>query len=58
MVPVFNVEEQIAGAAGGGPAVLEEAFWTCNVPVGWQVEFTENRDIVLTKTPRRSGGDE
>ncbi|CAA0079830.1 Acetophenone carboxylase alpha subunit [Zhongshania aliphaticivorans] len=47
-VPVFRIEDQIAGATGVGPVVLEEAFWTCNVAAGWGFEFTANRDIVLS----------
>ncbi len=47
-VPVFNVEAQLPGAQAEGPAVLEEAFWTCAVPEGWHFRFTENRDILLS----------
>ncbi|MBQ0795386.1 hydantoinase/oxoprolinase family protein [Zhongshania sp.] len=53
-VPVFRVEDQIAGAAGIGPVVLEEAFWTCSVPRGWGFEFTANRDIVLSATSHQA----
>lgn len=48
-VPVYKVEEQVAGAAGTGPCVIEEAFFTCRVLEGWSFEFTDNRDILLKK---------
>ncbi len=48
-VPVYRVEEQVAGAAGEGPCVIEEAFFTCRVLPGWSFEFTDNRDILLKK---------
>ena len=48
-VPVYRVEEQVAGAAGQGPCVIEEAFFTCRVLPGWSFEFTDNRDILLKK---------
>ena len=48
-VPVYRVEEQLAGAAGQGPCVIEEAFFTCRVLPGWSFEFTDNRDILLKK---------
>ncbi|WP_269620707.1 hydantoinase/oxoprolinase family protein [Zhongshania sp. BJYM1] len=56
-VPVFRVEDQIAGASGAGPAVLEEAFWTCSVPLGWGFEFTANRDIVLNISSRQDASE-
>lgn len=46
-VAVFSVEDQVPGAQGDGPAVLEEAFWTCSVPGGWHYRFTGNGDIFL-----------
>ena len=52
-VPVFRVEEQNAGAGSSGPAILEEAFWTCSVPSGWQFEFTANRDIALSADSKK-----
>ena len=52
-VPVYRVEQQQAGAQASGPAVLEEAFWTCAVPDGWDFRFTANRDILLNVTSQR-----
>jgi len=46
-VPVIAVEGQQPGAEGQGPAVLEEAFWTCSVPADWHYRFTGNGDIFL-----------
>ena len=52
-VPVYRVEQQQVGAQASGPAVLEEAFWTCAVPDGWDFRFTANRDILLNVTSQR-----
>lgn len=53
-VPVYRVEDQRAGATAPGPAVIEESFWTCNVPADWTFAFTVNGDIHLTKRISRS----
>jgi len=47
--PVYKVEDQAPGASGQGPAVIEEAFWTCRVLPGWSFEFTVNRDVLFTR---------
>jgi N-methylhydantoinase A/oxoprolinase/acetone carboxylase beta subunit len=49
-VPVYNVRDQIVGAAGQGPCVIEEDFFTCRILPGWTFEFTDNRDILLTQS--------
>lgn len=46
---VIRVEDQQPGASGIGAAVIEEAFWTCQVMPGWRFEFTTNGDVVLQK---------
>ncbi|WNC74190.1 hydantoinase/oxoprolinase family protein [Thalassotalea psychrophila] len=48
-LPVINVEDQTPGATGVGPAVIEEAFWTCKVEAGWAYEFTINGDVLFKK---------
>ena len=48
-LPVVNVEDQIPGASGCGPAVIEESFWTCKVEAGWHFEFTTNGDVLFQK---------
>ncbi len=50
-VPLYRVEEQAAGAMASGPAVLEEAFFTCRIDAGWQFEINDAGDIRLLKTP-------
>ena len=48
-VAVYKVEEQLPGAQGQGPCVVEEDFFTCNILPGWSFEFTSNRDILIRK---------
>jgi N-methylhydantoinase A/oxoprolinase/acetone carboxylase beta subunit len=49
-VPLYRVEAQTAGAGAAGPAVLEEAFYTCRIEAGWQFEINDAGDIRLSKT--------
>lgn len=48
-VPVIVVEDQLPGAFGCGPAVIEEAFWTSYVRPGWRYEFSAAGDILLER---------
>lgn len=48
-MPLYRVEDQPAGAAGSGPAVLEEAFFTCRVDEGWRFEINDAGDILLAR---------
>jgi N-methylhydantoinase A len=48
-LPLYRVEEQSAGAGAAGPAVLEEAFFTCRIEKGWRFEINEAGDILLSK---------
>jgi N-methylhydantoinase A len=48
-LPVFRIEEQPTGAAGEGPCILEEAYFTGRVGAGWRFEVNANRDTILTK---------
>ncbi len=48
-IAVINVEDQKPGARGQGPAIIEEAFWTCKVHPGWAFEFTVNGDVLFTR---------
>lgn len=48
-LPVFRVEEQPAGACAAGPAVLEEAFFTCRIDPGWAFEVSDAGDILLSR---------
>jgi N-methylhydantoinase A/oxoprolinase/acetone carboxylase beta subunit len=49
-LPVFRAEEQACGAEAIGPAVLEEAYFTCRVDAGWRFEINDNGDILLSRT--------
>ncbi len=51
-LPVYRVEDQKAGAQAIGPAVLEEAFFTCRVDAGWGFEINDAGDILLSKNGR------
>ncbi len=46
--PLFRVEDQAPGASASGPAVLEEAFFTCRIDPGWRFEINQSGDILLT----------
>ena len=48
-LPLYRVEEQSAGAGAAGPAVLEEAFFTCRIEKGWRFEINEAGDILLSR---------
>ena len=49
-LPVYRVEEQAAGASAPGPAILEEAFYTCRIEAGWRFEINTAGDILLSRT--------
>jgi N-methylhydantoinase A/oxoprolinase/acetone carboxylase beta subunit len=49
-VPLYKVEDQSAGAIANGPAVLEEAFFTCRIDPGWSFEINDAGDIRLRRT--------
>jgi len=53
-VPLYRAEDQTAGAGAVGPAVLEEAFFTCRVETGWQFEINDAGDIRLSKSSATS----
>jgi N-methylhydantoinase A/oxoprolinase/acetone carboxylase beta subunit len=48
-LPLYRAEDQKAGATAAGPAVLEEAFFTCRIDAGWRFEVNDSGDILLTK---------
>ncbi len=49
-LPVYRVEEQSAGASAFGPAILEEAFYTCRIEAGWRFEINTAGDILLSRS--------
>lgn len=49
-LPLYRVEDQPAGATASGPAVLEEAYFTCRVDAGWRFEINDAGDILLART--------
>ena len=48
-LPVYRVEEQPACAGASGPAILEEAFYTCRIEAGWRFEINTAGDILLSR---------
>lgn len=48
-VPLYRAEEQPPDAGAEGPAVLEEAFFTCRIESGWRFDFNASGDILLTR---------
>lgn len=53
-LPLYAAQQQRAGAIAQGPAVLEEAFFTCRIDAGWQFEFNDGGDILLSRRPATS----
>lgn len=54
-LPLYRAEDQPAYARAAGPAVLEEAFFTCRVDDGWQFEFNDAGDVLLTRRAQPRG---
>ncbi len=50
-VPLYRVEDQTPGIGADGPAVLEEAFFTCRIDAGWRFQINAARYISLIKHP-------
>lgn len=51
-LPLYRLEDQRAGAHAAGPAVLEEAFFTCRLDAGWQFEFNDAGDVLLSRADK------
>jgi N-methylhydantoinase A len=51
-LPLYRAEQQTAGARAAGPAVLEEAFFTCRIDAGWSFEFNDAGDLLLSRTAK------
>ncbi|HMM77180.1 MAG TPA: hydantoinase/oxoprolinase family protein [Gammaproteobacteria bacterium] len=48
-LPVYRLENQPPGAAGMGPCILEEAYFTGRIDSGWRFRIDANRDVVLKR---------
>ncbi len=48
-VPLYRVEDLLGGASASGPAVLEEAFFTCRIDAGWRFRINAVGDVLLTR---------
>jgi len=48
-LPLYRTTELRPGAAATGPAILEEPFYTCRIEEGWQFEFNDAGDVLLSR---------
>lgn len=55
-LPLVRVTDNRAGARGDGPAIIEEDFFTCRVPAGWQFSFAAGMDLMLDKAGAAGDG--
>jgi N-methylhydantoinase A len=46
-VPVYALHTLQAGDFAAGPAIIEEDYFTCRVPEGWQFVISAQKDILL-----------
>jgi N-methylhydantoinase A/oxoprolinase/acetone carboxylase beta subunit len=51
-LPLYRAEELPAGARAAGPAVLEEAYFTCRIDAGWQFEVNDAGDVLLSRAAK------
>jgi N-methylhydantoinase A/oxoprolinase/acetone carboxylase beta subunit len=49
-LPLHRLEEMGPGQTGRGPALIEEEYFTCQVPAGWSFTINDNLDIVLQRS--------
>ncbi|MCY4670606.1 MAG: hydantoinase/oxoprolinase family protein, partial [Rhodococcus sp.] len=49
-LPVYQLDQQVAGAMASGPAIVEGQFFTAQVPAGWDLEISNSGDLILTDT--------
>jgi len=49
-IPLFRYEQLKSGEFSTGPAIVEDEYFTCFVPVGWKFMVNENLDLVLNRT--------
>jgi N-methylhydantoinase A/oxoprolinase/acetone carboxylase beta subunit len=47
-LPLFRMESLAAGEYGSGPCLIEEAYFTAQIPAGWRFDVTANQDLMLT----------
>lgn len=48
-VPVYRLEDQVPGATGQGPAIIEEEYFTGKINEDWQFHISSNRDVLIEK---------
>ncbi|MCX7170906.1 MAG: hydantoinase/oxoprolinase family protein [Proteobacteria bacterium] len=53
---LYRLEDMKAGEHGVGPAIIEEEYFTCQVPKNWQFAINNNHDIVLQRQGAQNVG--
>lgn len=53
---LYRLEDMKAGEHGVGPAIIEEEYFTCQVPKNWQFAINNNLDIVLQRQGAQNAG--
>lgn len=53
-LPLYRIEDQQGAVTAEGPAVLEEAFYTCRLDRHWRFEMNLSGDILLTRDALRT----
>ena len=48
-LPFYRIEDQLADGGANGPAVLEEAFFTCRLDAGWHFQINGSGDVLLSR---------
>ncbi|QRG06935.1 hydantoinase/oxoprolinase family protein [Xanthobacter dioxanivorans] len=48
-VPVYRLADLSAGDCASGPAILEEDYFTCQVPKHWQFVISDAGDVLLSR---------
>lgn len=54
---LYRLEDMKAGEQGAGPAIIEEEYFTCQVPKNWQFAINNNLDIVLQRQGAQGAGE-
>jgi len=49
-LPVYRLADQVVGAVGSGPAIIEDEFFTGLIEEEWQITVLEGNDILLLRT--------
>ncbi|MFW7269775.1 hydantoinase/oxoprolinase family protein [Gluconacetobacter sp. Hr-1-5] len=48
-IPVYQLDRLQSGDFSDGPSILEEDYFTCRIPEGWQFVISDMGDIILNR---------